>query len=64
VSYGEAFVGIFRGAKAAPKPQDTNNGRKTEPGIGGRKFDRSVTVFIISTRCYVMLPFLPTVLHY
>jgi len=58
VAYGEASVGICTGAKI---PQDTNNGRKTEPGIGGRKFHRSVTVFIISTWCYVMLPFLPTV---
>jgi hypothetical protein len=62
VAYGEAFVGICTGAKKAPKSQDTNNGRRTEPGIRGRKFDRSVTVFIISTwRCYVMLPFLSTV---
>jgi hypothetical protein len=43
VAYVEASVGICRGAKKAPKPQDTNNGRKTEAGIRGRKFDRSVT---------------------
>ena len=49
-------------AKKATKPQDANKGRRTEHGIRGRKFDRSVTVFIISTWCcHVMLPFLSTV---
>jgi len=36
-------------AKIATKPQDTNNGRRTELGIRDRKNDRSVTVFTTST---------------